>query len=261
MRNNPETTQPKRRSTNRRTFEIDVNRNVEHHLKYFINQELGYFNVLVEKLTPPLRAFPQVFMGLKDKERKIWEICAENAVDPQKLLDHPTEQWPEHLRTFASSIREPDGSPKISPAQITIMKIAAEPARLHKSVRRAMALEILKYMINQADTLHAGMKTEGLRSPTQLLHTQSLDTKRHLQIPGDLIKVSFDQETNSSMVSIPYTVDPLRINGFDISDITFKSAIIRAPHPINGDGKWYIDFKDTGGYSVTLSDHNERKRR
>jgi hypothetical protein len=105
------------------------------------------------------------------------------------------------------------------------------------------------------------MKTEGLRAPVQLLNTHTLDTKRHLQIPGDLVKVSYDQDSNNSLVSIPYTNKELCIDGYDISDITFRSAVIRAPHPMNGDGKWYIDFKDSGGYSITMTDHNERRRR
>jgi len=261
MRNRPESTAVKRRITNRRTFEINVDRDVSNHLRYFISQELGYFNTLVEKLMPKLRAFPQDLLSMKDRERKAWETCAEHAVDPQKLLDHPIEQWSEHLKSLGNFVREPDGSPRFSSSHINMMRIAAEPARLHKNVRRLMAAEVLRYMTGQAETVLAGMKTEGLRAPVQLLNTHTLDTKRHLQIPGDLVKVTYDQDTTNSFVEIPYSNKKLCIEGYDISEITFKSVVIRSPHPTNGDGKWYIDFKDSGGYSITMTDHNERRRR
>lgn len=261
MRNRLESNTVTRRVTNRRTFEINVDRDTSNHLRYFISQELGYFNTLVEKLTPKLRAFPQDLLSMKDREKKVWETCAEHAVDPQKLLDHPIEEWPENLRSLSNIVRESDGTPKFSPAQITMMRIAAEPARLHKSVRRLMASEVLRYMTGQAETVLAGMKTEGLRAPVQLLNTHTLDTKRHLQIPGDLVKVTYDQESNNSSVAIPYSNKTICIEGYDISEIAFKSVVIRSPHPTNGDGKWYIDFKDSSGYSITMTDHNERRRR
>jgi hypothetical protein len=252
---------PRQRVINQRTFEVDASGDTESHLMYFIKQELGYYNTLVEQLTPRLRAFPQEFMSLKEKEKKLWESCAENAVDPSKLVEHKVEAWPENLRYLQPLVLNPDGTPRITTAQVGLIKVAAEPARLHPIVRRNMAAEVMRYMIGQSETLHAGMKTEGLRSPMQMLQTHTLETKRHLQIPASLVKMSYDEPNNQTVINVPYSKEPMRCNGYDLTEIPFKTMIIRAPHPGTGERKWYMDLRDTGSYMLNAVDHNDQRRR
>lgn len=253
--------QPKRRIPTQRTFEAEIQKNSENALLYFIKQELGYYNALVEQMTPRLRAFPHEFMAVKDRERKLFEACAEHAVDPRKLLAHSQEEYPANLKHLYSLFREQDGSAKIDANQATMLLPAASPARLHPSVRKLMATEVLKYMVGQSEVLHAGLKTEGLRAPMQMLNTHTIDTKRHLQIPGNLIKIRYDTDTGNSEISIPYSKEPISVVGYDLSEIPFKLMVIRSPHPNNRDGKWYVDFKDSAGYLLTLTDHADRRRR
>jgi len=252
---------PKKRVINQRTFEIEVGKDPEHHLMYFIKQELGYFNTLIDQLTPRLRAFPQEFMAMKEKERRLWEICSEHAVDPQKMINHSVDEWPEFLRPDRSLIINTDGTPRITSAQAGMIKVAASPARIHPIVRRNIASEIMKYMINQSETLHAGLRTEGLKAPMQMLQTHTLDTKRHLQIPASLVKMSYNEEGNQTVISIPYSRDPIICNGYDLTEIPFKTMIIRAPHPRNADRTWHMDLRDVGSYMLNAVDHNDQRRR
>ena len=262
MRQRPNNDQsPRKRVINQRTFEIETSKDGESHLMYFIKQELGYFNTLIEQLTPRLRAFPQEFMSMKDKDRKLWESCAENAVDPQKLLDHGIQEWPENLKGLYPLVRNPDDTPRITGSLASLIKVAASPARLHPSVRKNIASEIMKYMSGQSEVLHAGLKTEGLRSPMQMLQTHTLDTKRHLQIPASLVKMSYDETENQTVISVPYSTDPLICKGYDLTEIPFKTMIVRAPHPSTGDRKWYMDLRDGGSYALNATDHNDRRSR
>lgn len=262
MTRRPNAESKKKRLPSRRTFEIEITKDATNHLGYFIKQELGYYNSLIENLTPRLRTFPGDFMAMKDKEKKLWEACAEHAIDPTKMLMHSLEKWSDHLKHLHPLMFDQDGAQRISPAHINILKMAAAPARVHGSVRRSMAAEILKYMIGQSEMLQASLKTDSLKAPLQLLVIQSLDTKRHLQIPASLVKITNDDAENLSRISIPYSREPVVVRDYDLTEIPFKTLIVRAPHPTVGvGGTWNIDFKESQPYMVNLTDHNERRRR
>lgn len=261
MTRRPNAEPKKKRLPSRRTFEIEITKDTNQHLSYFVKQELGYYNSLIESLTPRLRTFPGDFISMKDKEKRLWEACAEHAVDPAKMLAHPLDKWPDHLRHLHSSMFDQDGAQKISAAHIHILKMAAAPARVHGSVRKSMAVEILKYMIGQSEVLQAGLKSESLKAPLQLLVTHSLDTKRHLQIPASLVKIYYDETENLSRISIPYSKDAVVVRDYDLTEIPFKSLVVRAPHPSTSDSAWTVDFKEVSPYLISMVDHNERRRR
>lgn len=252
----------KRRPPNQKNFDIELDKKTEGDLLYFVRQELEYYNCLVNKLTPRLRAYPQDLLSMKDREKRIWEACAEHAVDPQKFLDYPVEQWPVHLQHLYTHLYNPDGSTKILPAHISIIGIAATPAKLHQTVRKNMANEILKYMIAQADTLLAAMKTETMKAPMQMLQTHTLDTKRHLQIPRNLVKIAYDEENHASKISIPYSNTPIVVPHFDLTESVFKVLLVRAPHPNSLNQHWQIDLRDgQSGYLTAMTDTPERRKK
>ena len=253
---------PAKRPIYQKTFEVETTKDIDNHLGYFIKQELGYYNTLVEQLGPRLRAFPQDLLSIKDREKKIWEACAEHAVPAQKLLDHPATEWPAHLRLFESLVYDQEGVPTITSAQANILSIAASPARLHPQVRKNISSEVLKYMLGQAESFLASHKLEGFRSPMQLLNTHTLESKRHIQMPGSLVKMSYDEESNSTNVSTPYTKDPLVIQGVDITEARFNTVVIRASGSNPVGRKWFMDLKDsTSRYMLDLTDSFERRKR
>lgn len=252
----------KTRNTHQKNFEIALNETTATELSYFVRQELGYYNTLVEKLTPRLRAYPQDLLSIKDREKRLWEACAEYAVDPQKLIDHPLAEWPAHLHTLHSYMYDQSGQLKVTQAHINIFGIAASPARLHASVRKAMSTEILKYMIGQAETVLAAMKTETMKTPLQMLQQCTMDNKRHLQIPAKLVTITYDADTESSHIQTPYSRNPIIVPYVDLRENTFKMLVIRAPHPTSSNQKWQIDLKDTpAAYNLGLTDYTERKKK
>jgi hypothetical protein len=250
------------RAVYQRNFEVDLDTTARHNLAFFVSQELHYYNSLVEALTPRIRAFPEDFLTFKEKERKLWDACAENTIDPHQLLKHQLEQWPEHLKYMHGLLYDGDGSVKIKDNHLAIIACASLPARIHKMVRRLMAAEVLKYMLGQAETLNAGKLTEGLRNPMQMLQSHTVDTKRHLQIPGQLVSITYDEETECSKISIPYLKNPVNIPDVNLSSMRPGMLIIRSPHPLSQIQKWNFDIKDSAsGYFLALTDYRERRRR
>ena len=251
-----------RRAPHQKNFEVELFKKTENDLWYFVRQELEYYNSLVNKLTPRLRAYPQDLLSIKDREKRLWEACAEHAVDPTKLINYPVDQWPAHLQSLQTHLFDTNNTVKIVPAHISIIGIAASLARLHASVRRLIAAEVLKYMLGQADTLMAAMKTETMRAPMQMLQTHTIDTKRHLQIPYNLVKITYDVENNASNISVPYSSLPIVIPHFDLTQSAFKTLLVRAPHPLSQNQKWQIDLRDgTTGYMLSITDAPERRKR
>lgn len=251
----------KKRITYRRSFEIEPDKNIEKYLNYFVGQELAYYNHVVSNLSPRLRAFPQDFLSFKDREKRLLEVCAENIVNIQKMIDYKQEEWPANLREYYSLLREPDGTLKLSQAHIDMIKVVGSPAKLHGKVRKNIATEILNTMTNQAEILFSSLKSDTLKVPLQTLQTHQLETKRHIQIPANLLTIEFNSELDQTEITIPYAPTPLIIKGYNLKEIQFKSAVIRAPHPSNREAGWIIDLKDSANYLVSLTDHNEKKRK
>ena len=96
----------------------------------------------------------------------------------------------------------------------------------------------------------------------QMLQTHTIDTKRHLQIPYNLVKITYDVENNASNISVPYSSLPIVIPHFDLTQSAFKTLLVRAPHPLSQNQKWQIDLRDgTTGYMLSITDAPERRKR
>lgn len=259
---NQETKSSTRRATYQKVFEFTPSVELENNLIYFMTQELNYYNSLISQLTPRLRAFPKEILHLRDKDLRLWEVCAEYAVDPNQLVTYPVEQWPKHLQHHGQVVYDQQGNSKISAGQISVLAIAAGPARLHAHMRKHMAVEILNYMYSQADTLLAAQKTDTMRAPMQMLQTCTVDNKRHIQLERRLVKINYDAESGDSLITVPYSKEPIRIANVDISESRFTIMVIRCPHPGSKDKKWHVELKDpTSKYLINLTDYTERRRK
>jgi hypothetical protein len=245
-----------------RSVEVDVTKDSKAHLEYFVRQELGYYNSIVEQLSPRIRAFPQDLLSIKDREKKLWEVCAEFAVDVNQMISHPVEEWPKHLKPYSSLVWSQEGAIKLTPAQLNLMKVAAVPAKLHPSIRKAIATEVLKYVTGQAEAFAEVLNGNDLKSPMQMLQSHTFETRRHLQIPAKLVKITYDTDSGNSKVSIPYSKDPLTVIGYDVSQAQYNILIIRAPHPHHASQEWKIEFRDNPQpYLLFMNDHNQNRQR
>lgn len=242
-----------------RNFEVELPKEIDSSLSYFVNQELAYFNSIIELLTPRLRTFPTELLSMKDKELKLWDICSEFAVDPNTLLQYKNVvDWPEHLKPYFGLLYSPEGV-RISTPHLNIIQIASSKARIHPTVRKNIASEALRHMIKQADAFLSAQKTDSFKAPLQLLTTHTLDTKRHLQIPGNLTSVGYNEEDDTSNITIPYSKHPIAIQGVDISENKFTLLILR--HLTNKDKTWNVELKDIESkYLLGLTDYSERRR-
>ena len=98
----------KRRPPNRRIFSINPDAKLQKNLKYFMLQELGYYNVLIETFNSRVKAFPQDILSIRDRGVKLLETCAQFAYDPEKLTNSKNDTWPEAFKTYGPVIYDSD---------------------------------------------------------------------------------------------------------------------------------------------------------
>ena len=243
--------------TSRRTFELSLSKNQEKNLQYFIMQERGYYNHLVEALVPRLRTFPLDMISMKKRELQIAEYCAEKSISIENLLKTPGDQWPDSANLLRNFVFDENNNVRLKPSHVNMIENVAAPGRLIPDVRKKMVSEIFKHMAMQAENLSG----DSLKAPVQMLIPHTADSKRHLQIPSSHVKITYDPETQSTLVRIPYCTDPIKLPRYDLTDLKFGLIIIRSPHHYDVDGRWFMDIKDTRDYIVTLTDQSERRRK
>jgi hypothetical protein len=270
MKENTQKSKPhsnfKRKNHLQKTFEVHLSNETKANLLYFIKQELAYYNALIENLTPWLRTFPQELIAFKGNEKRIWNTVAEFGLNAKELSKKPLNEWPDILGTQKEALYnimiDSAGVPKLSPRQLELLKILSAPAKLPNVIRNIIASEMLKHMQSQAEILESALKTEVMRGPVQMLQQQTLESKRHLQIPAALVSsIKYNETDRVTEIRIPYTNQPLVIHDVDLTNVPYKLMVVRSPHPGDRNGKWHVDLKDTNSYLIGLTDYDDRRRR
>lgn len=252
----------KRRPTSRRIFAIQPNLNLQKNLKYFMQQELHYYNTLVESFNPRIKAFPQDVISIKDREIKLLETCGQLSFNPDKLLKTKNEEWPEALKSYGSVIFDETGKSRINDTQLAIMQIGTAPAHIHHQVRRNMLSELFSLISSQANIFLSAQKTEHLRAPVHMLQSQTWETKHHLQIPSSIVEMFYNNDTNLTEIKTPYNKSPIIVYGYNLTDIPYNMMIVRAPNVGEEKPTWRLEFKDTTNrYLLNLSDPRAYKKR
>lgn len=252
----------KRKPTNKRIFEVYPDYNLQKNLKFFMQQELFYFNTLVDAFNSRIKAFPQDVMSIKDRDVKLLETCGQFAFNPNKLLSTKADSWPEALKSYVPVVYDTDGKQRLTSRQVAIMEIGTTPATIHHQVRRNIISELFSTVKGQAAIFLAAQKTEQLRAPVQMLQRQEWNTKHHLQIPRTIIEMSYNSDTNATDIKTPYNKESIKVSGYDLTEIPFTIMILRAP--VAGEDKpaWRIELKDvTNRYILNLTDPRPYKKK
>lgn len=252
----------KRRPPSKRIFSINPDIKMQKNLRYFMEQELSYYNTLVENFNMRIRAFPQDVTSIRDRDIKLLETCGQFAYNPENLINSKNEDWPEALKSYGHVVFDNDGHPRINNKQLAIMQIGCVPARIHHQVRRNMLSEAFALASSQASIFLSAQKTEHLRAPVHLMQNQTIETKHHLQIPKSLIEMTYNQDTNWTEIKTPYNKTAITVLGYDLTEIPYTMMILRAPNVGEERPTWRTEFKDTTNkYLLNLTDPKIYKRK
>tara|TARA_R110000868_G_scaffold64543_5_gene193933 strand:+ start:11028 stop:11861 length:834 start_codon:yes stop_codon:yes gene_type:complete len=239
----------KRNNTWQKTFELNATAAQAKTLGYFIKNELAYYQALSHMLGIRMRAFPEDFVQVSANTRKLWLFAAQFTVNSNKLKNQPRKTWPQQVENCWTAVYNNKNQWNMSSGAESVMNILATACHLHPDVRRNMAEEILNQVCHQADILHAAQKTEELRTPVQTLPQHEWSTKRHVQIPRHLVKVTYNAMANRSEITIPYCHDPLLLNEQNIQDSRWDILVVSKVDP---------DYNNTENLQISLRTTRDR---
>jgi hypothetical protein len=220
-----------RSNTWQKTFELSVSAGQARTLTHFIKNELAYYQVLSQMLGTRMRAFPEDFVHVSNNQRQLWLFAAQFSVNSHKLKAQPRATWPEQIAGCWHVAFDNKNNWIMSSGAESVMNILATTCHLHPDVRRNMAEEILNQICHQADILHAAQKTEELRTPVQTLPQHEWTSKRHVQIPRSLVKVTYNALENRSEITIPYCREPLLLTEQNIQESRWDILVVSQIDP------------------------------
>ena len=219
-----------RKNTWQRTFEITANPSQARTLNHFIKNELAYYQLLSSQLGIRMRAFPEDFISNTPSMEKLWLFAARYSVSASQLKQQPQHRWPSEISGNWQAMWNKNGDYLLTPGDEVIMNILATPCHMHRDIRRNMAEEVIMQVSSQADILHAAQNTQEMRAPVQTLPEHDYHTKRHVQIPRNLVKCIFNAVEGQTELTIPYCHDPLLIQQQDITDSKWDLMVISQLH-------------------------------
>ena len=241
-----------------RVYSITLDAETQKSLWRAMAQELQYCNSLIVQLNGKIRVLGNEIANVKDQMEKLWLATAQAGVDPSTLARKDADAWPEPLRPFRDIIAK-DGKQLISDRAMMILRIAASPADIHPVVRKAIAAEVMKHVQPQAKILNQSLEssTGQMRSPLHMLQPNELTYKRHVQLVGTAVSLSYDDSQRITHVHIPYSSKSIEIRGQDITQNPHDNIIIRQlpNQPVTSATPWQIVIKEgSGKYLLDLVD-------
>lgn len=254
------------------TVMVDISPTDKVRLKDFMKQELAYYNALVEGLGPRTRTFPETILALHKDWENLWEALAfegkslkpyerakEDAVLPETLEKH---------RKMLLG-KDTKGERFLNERMFNIMNVATTSAVLHPQVRRNMAKQALEFYKDQAAKLikrnDEAMGDQDLYSkPIDLLVTQDMITKRHLQIPRSALNAVYwyaDQDLTE--IYHPYSESPIKIHGHNLENNNHWNLLIIHQQPgmeVTAKDPWVVDIRHSGvPYIIKYQDVEQPK--
>lgn len=227
-------------------------------LKKYMQNELDFYNHLVNSMRPALSSSPEKFLEFNDNHINLFAQLAENRLDIRKVM----RDIPPGLETFQKVFT--DGS--ITEFMKIIFEGAIHPGAIAAKTRKAMAKEILAFNIAQASqrTKKASASSGNVfRNTTKSLNPQDIITKRHLQVPKEAVQIVWDPVKEESRVKCPYALKGFRIPNVDLSHKKSWNVMVIHQEPNHIPDlrtPWCLDFRGSPqSYLVDYLDQQNTK--
>lgn len=259
----------KRAPNRERSHTIDIDPITKGHLKFFMKQELNYYNNMINNTTIRLRAFPEELVALKEGYERLWSALAYSGLNIRDLANIDLKKWPHDLRITVPSSATKNGKLHFNDKKFMLFDIVSMKGNIHPQMRRVLSAELLKSVLPQAEQLVQLQKnsTGQMRSPIHMLMPMEYPERRHIQLISDIVKMRYNHETKQTEITIPYTDKPLIVRDANLADEKYDVMIIRQqPHiEVNESTNWQISLMhSTHRYLLDQTDqllHARKQRR
>ena len=235
-------------------------------LRLFFLHELSLYNTLIESFESRTRAFPAQISSITDKDIELFCLLAENNL---QLDDLKNEQGlPQRLMEMRGSVVDRKIQTTASRDwQFLISNVLRQKLAVLPTTKRMMIESMCRFYRDQADILKDPQTSTitdiSYRATANNLAKMDASSKRHAQISRKEVRVRFDNEQDSSLVSIPLCRQPVVVPGVNLNERQGWNLMILRQEPgqsVNDDTPWIAEFKDTRNqYLLKLTDRGSRK--
>jgi hypothetical protein len=237
------------------TWNVDIDPHDKTRLQNYMNQELSFYNSLVESFTSRLRGQPETINLLIGDWEKIFSICCELSFNVEKLRNaNENAELPKQLEPFRNILLGRDENKKrhLTELFIVMLEVCSAPGNIHPLTRRYMSLEVLRFYREQAKNAMQEIKVLGMDGTSyknSFLNLEKFDNtrKRHLQIPKEIIKYNYDSVKKILKILTPYNSVPIEIPGFNNIDEKPWNVLVIHQQPgkvANHLTPWVVEFKN-----------------
>lgn len=256
----------KDRSFRDQSHVVIVDPDDQRRLRLFFLHELALYNTLIESFESRTRAFPAQVSNITDKDIELFCLLAENNLQLEDL--NKEEGLPPRLMEFRGVAQ--DKKVQISGSRdwhFLISNVLRQKLAILPTTKRMMIDSMCRFYRDQADILKDPQTSTitdiSYRATANNLSKMDAATKRHAQISRKDVKVRFDNEQDSSLVSIPLCRQPVVVPGVNLNERQgWNLMILRQEpgHTVNNDTPWIAEFKDSKNhYLLKLTDRGNKK--
>lgn len=236
-------------------WNISVSPTDKQRLVKFMNEELSFYNNLVDSFNSRLRSQPESIGLLIGDWERIFATCAEISFNVAKLRNAGSgAELPKQLEEFRELLLGRDSEKKryLTEKFIVMLECCSAPGMIHPLVRRNMALEVLRFYKEQAKSALQETRISGLEGTSyknSFTNLEKLDDtrKRHLQVPKEALKYKYDSVNKILRIWTPYNSVPFEIPNFGNVDEKPWNLLLIHQQPgkvANHNTPWMLEFKN-----------------
>lgn len=236
------------------SFEATIDPNDKPRLRGFVRNEITYYNGLLDGFSSRLRTAPEIFGEVEEG------LVGEVAAHSYNLRSFSPDTLPESLLRFKNRIF--DGANLIVPERtLMLLDVISSPVVLHPEAKRAIAVEVLRAHIQQAEALRrtSNKFDQVLQGPVVLLHPTEARIKRHVQLPKSAVRFNEDRTT----IKTAYHSVPIKFRGTLPVAANWNLLIIRDDERPghHKEGGWAVEFRqEKADFLPRLSDTPFQKK-
>jgi hypothetical protein len=257
--------QQNNRQNSERTYNISLGDITKRNLISFMVEELNYYNTLVVGFNSKIRVLYNEIEAIRDNYERVWLAVAQTGIDLRELAKTPIDTWPDTFVPYAELIVKGNRL-IISERMMMLFDLSATKAKFHPLMRRLIAAEVLHWVQPQAKQIaESDLSTTGqMRAPIQMLQPHEYIFKRHIQLINGIVEMTYDAENGSTVLKIPYSNEPILIEGHDLTKMRHDHFIIRqkvgeVPNP---DTPWQVTVKEgSSKYMLEITDMSYSSRK
>lgn len=249
------------------SFTVFVKDSDQTRLKQFSLHELAFYNQIVECMESRTRAFPRQVSELTNSQIQILCDLAKLGVKWEQVLTH--ECWhTAHMQNMRKDFCAQDKCVWPDWLQYVAKQILNFKVVLIPDTKSIMLRTMLEFYRDQAiifrEPLHAQREDHAYKVAAQNISKQDTQTKRHVQIPRNSVRVKYENPTDESLIYTPLTTEPIRIPGINLNEREGWHMLILRQEPgryVTPDTPWLAEFRHTHNqYLIRLVDIGSNRR-